>query len=71
MFCVGSDGANQMITGCMRDFRNKPFSTKAKIEYYKNTLTVSERVILDRIEKNETRVLIRELRTFLGIVSQR
>lgn len=30
-----------MIGGCLRDFRNKPFSTRAKIEYYMNTLTVS------------------------------
>lgn len=35
-----SDGSNQMITGCLRDFRNKPFSTRARVEYYKNTLTV-------------------------------
>ncbi|XKL65936.1 hypothetical protein PGB90_009356 [Kerria lacca] len=40
VFDHSNDGANQMITGCLRDFRNKPFSTRAKIEYYKNTLTV-------------------------------
>ncbi len=36
-----SDGSTQMLTGCLRDFRNKPFSTRARIEYYKNTLTVT------------------------------
>lgn len=35
-----SDGMTQAIAGCLRDFRNKPFPTKAKIEYYQNTLTV-------------------------------
>lgn len=29
-----------MLSGCLRDFRNKPFPTRAKIEYYQNTLTV-------------------------------
>lgn len=29
-----------MLSGCLRDFRNKPFPTRARIEYYKNTLTV-------------------------------
>ena len=35
-----SDGINQQIAGCLRDFRNKPFPTRAKIEYYKNVLTI-------------------------------
>ncbi|UXI19990.1 hypothetical protein NH340_JMT05933 [Sarcoptes scabiei] len=35
-----SDGQNQQIQGCLRDFRNKPFPVRAKIEYYKNVLTV-------------------------------
>ncbi|KAJ0170116.1 hypothetical protein K1T71_014044 [Dendrolimus kikuchii] len=35
-----SDGATQLLSGCLRDFRNKPFPTRAKIEYYMNTLTV-------------------------------
>ncbi|XP_026325393.1 protein ERGIC-53 [Hyposmocoma kahamanoa] len=35
-----SDGATQLLTGCLRDFRNKPFPTRARIEYYMNTLTV-------------------------------
>lgn len=29
-----------MLAGCLRDFRNKPFPTRARIEYYQNTLTV-------------------------------
>ncbi|XP_075218847.1 lectin, mannose binding protein ergic53 [Lycorma delicatula] len=40
-FDHANDGSSQMIVpGCLRDFRNKPFPTRAKIEYYKNTLTV-------------------------------
>lgn len=35
-----SDGTTQLAAGCLRDFRNKPFPTKARIEYYKNTLTM-------------------------------
>jgi len=35
-----NDGSTQQIAGCLRDFRNKPFPVKAKIEYFKNTLTV-------------------------------
>lgn len=35
-----SDGTTQLASGCLRDFRNKPFPTKARIEYYKNTLTL-------------------------------
>lgn len=35
-----SDGTTQLLSGCLRDFRNKPFPTRARIEYYKNTLTV-------------------------------
>ncbi|XP_013405149.1 protein ERGIC-53-like isoform X2 [Lingula anatina] len=36
-----SDGQHQQLGGCLRDFRNKPFPVKAKIEYYKNALTLS------------------------------
>ena len=36
-----SDGAQQQLGGCLRDFRNKPFPVKARIEYYKESLTVS------------------------------
>nr|WBW70088.1 venom protein [Lampona murina] len=35
-----SDGVAQQIAGCQRDFRNKPFPVRAKIEYYKNVLTI-------------------------------
>ncbi|KAH6929873.1 hypothetical protein HPB50_006436 [Hyalomma asiaticum] len=35
-----SDGVNQQLGGCQRDFRNKPFPVRAKIEYYQNVLTV-------------------------------
>jgi len=34
------DGSSQQLAGCLRDFRNKPFPVRAKIEYYQNTLTV-------------------------------
>jgi len=35
------DGYHQQIGGCLKDFRNKPFPVRAKIEYYKKALTVS------------------------------
>jgi len=35
-----NDGSTQQLAGCLRDFRNKPFPVRAKIEYFKNTLTV-------------------------------
>ncbi|XP_070537352.1 protein ERGIC-53-like [Ptychodera flava] len=35
-----SDGLTQQIGGCLQDFRNKPYPVRAKVEYYKNTLTV-------------------------------
>lgn len=35
-----NDGKSQALAGCLRDFRNKPFPTRAKIEYYQNVLTV-------------------------------
>ncbi|XP_068226768.1 protein ERGIC-53 [Palaemon carinicauda] len=34
------DGASQQLGGCLRDFRNKPFPVRARIEYYKNVLTL-------------------------------
>jgi len=34
------DGSTQQLAGCLRDFRNKPFPVKAKIEFFKNTLTL-------------------------------
>ena len=36
-----NDGSTQQLAGCLRDFRNKPFPVKAKVEYYQNILTVS------------------------------
>lgn len=35
-----NDGINQQLAGCLRDFRNKPFPTRARIEFYNNVLTV-------------------------------
>lgn len=35
-----SDATTQLLSGCLRDFRNKPYPTRARIEYYRNTLTV-------------------------------
>lgn len=34
------DGSNQQLASCVRDFRNRPFPVKAKIEYHQRTLTV-------------------------------
>ncbi|KAK2168905.1 hypothetical protein LSH36_13g07022 [Paralvinella palmiformis] len=34
-----TDGQHQQIGGCLRDFRNKPFPVRARIEYYQKTLT--------------------------------
>ncbi|XP_025083131.1 protein ERGIC-53-like isoform X1 [Pomacea canaliculata] len=36
----GSDGSSQQLGGCLRDFRNKPFPVRVRIEYYKQALTV-------------------------------
>lgn len=35
-----NDGVNQQLAGCLRDYRNKPFPVRAKVEYYRNTLTL-------------------------------
>ncbi|KAK9890972.1 hypothetical protein WA026_013309 [Henosepilachna vigintioctopunctata] len=35
-----NDGTTQALAGCLRDFRNKPFPTRARVEYYQNILTV-------------------------------
>ena len=40
MYDHQSDGSQQQMAGCLRDFRNKPFPVRAKIEYYNNVLTV-------------------------------
>ena len=39
------DGSTQQLAGCLRDFRNKPFPVKAKIEYFRNVLTVRQTVL--------------------------
>ncbi|XP_062867755.1 protein ERGIC-53 isoform X2 [Trichomycterus rosablanca] len=35
-----NDGSTQALGTCLRDFRNKPYPIRAKISYYKQTLTV-------------------------------
>ncbi|XP_021357046.1 protein ERGIC-53-like [Mizuhopecten yessoensis] len=35
-----SDGLQQQAGGCLRDFRNKPYPVRIKVEYYNNILTV-------------------------------
>ncbi|CAL1538589.1 unnamed protein product [Lymnaea stagnalis] len=35
-----NDGSTQNLGGCLRDFRNKPFPVRVKIEYYNQILTV-------------------------------
>uniref|UniRef100_A0A0B7AV64 L-type lectin-like domain-containing protein n=1 Tax=Arion vulgaris TaxID=1028688 RepID=A0A0B7AV64_9EUPU len=35
-----NDGSSQNIGGCLRDFRNKPFPVRVKVEYYNQLLTV-------------------------------
>jgi len=35
-----NDGKTNLLAGCLKDFRNKPFPTRARIEYFRNTLTV-------------------------------
>ncbi|KAK4884644.1 hypothetical protein RN001_000915 [Aquatica leii] len=40
LFDHQNDGGNQIMGGCLRDFRNKPFPTRARVEYYNNVLTV-------------------------------
>ncbi|XP_062599531.1 protein ERGIC-53-like [Saccostrea cucullata] len=35
-----SDGSQQQLGGCLRDFRNKPYPIRVKIEYYSKILTV-------------------------------
>ncbi|KAF7394098.1 hypothetical protein HZH68_010917 [Vespula germanica] len=40
IFDHANDGTTQLLAGCLRDFRNKPFATRARIEYYQNVLTL-------------------------------
>lgn len=35
-----NDGSTQLLSGCLRNYRNKPFSTRAQVKYYENTLTM-------------------------------
>ncbi|XP_078666702.1 protein ERGIC-53-like [Branchiostoma floridae x Branchiostoma belcheri] len=35
-----NDGLTQQLGGCLRDFRNKPYPVRAKLEYYQNRLTL-------------------------------
>ncbi|CAJ0962931.1 unnamed protein product, partial [Mesorhabditis belari] len=35
-----TDGSQQILSSCQRDFRNKPFPIRVRIEYFKNVLTV-------------------------------
>ncbi|XP_030624511.1 protein ERGIC-53 [Chanos chanos] len=35
-----NDGSTQALGTCLRDFRNKPYPVRAKVIYYKKTLTV-------------------------------
>ena len=37
-FC--SDGAGQALAGCQKDFRNRPYPVKLRIQYYQNVVTV-------------------------------
>uniref|UniRef100_A0A0R3RUF0 L-type lectin-like domain-containing protein n=1 Tax=Elaeophora elaphi TaxID=1147741 RepID=A0A0R3RUF0_9BILA len=36
-----TDGSQQMLSGCQKDFRNKPYPVRVKIEYLHNVVTVS------------------------------
>ncbi|KAF8368125.1 ile-1, partial [Pristionchus pacificus] len=36
-----TDGSQQILSSCQKDFRNKPFPSRIKIEYSRNVLTVS------------------------------
>ncbi|CAI5439022.1 unnamed protein product [Caenorhabditis angaria] len=35
-----TDGSQQIVSSCQRDFRNKPYPVRVRIEYLKNVLTV-------------------------------
>ncbi|XP_076438963.1 protein ERGIC-53-like [Babylonia areolata] len=39
-FDHNNDGGAQQLGGCLRDFRNKPFPVRLRIEYYKQALTI-------------------------------
>lgn len=62
MLCFGnSDASQQLLSGCLRDFRNKPFPTRARIEYYMNTLTLyfhNGKLFFSLLSLNITRHLV-------------
>ncbi|KAI6229001.1 ERGIC-53-like protein [Aphelenchoides fujianensis] len=35
-----TDGSSQILGGCQRDYRNKPYPTRARVQYLNNVLTV-------------------------------
>jgi mannose-binding lectin 1 len=35
-----TDGSSQVLAGCQRDYRNKPYPVRARIQYLNNVLTV-------------------------------
>ncbi|XP_074649418.1 protein ERGIC-53-like [Tubulanus polymorphus] len=45
-----TDGQQQQLGGCLRDFRNKPFPLGARIEFYQGVLTV---YVLNGMSSNE------------------
>ena len=40
-FDHNNDGGQQILGSCLRDFRNKPYPYRVRIEYYHNVLSVS------------------------------
>ncbi|XP_063870734.1 protein ERGIC-53-like isoform X1 [Scylla paramamosain] len=48
------DGLSQQLGGCLRDFRNKPFPVRAKVEYYHNVFTLkTQNIEYDYIKMQE------------------
>ncbi|XP_069942817.1 protein ERGIC-53 isoform X1 [Cherax quadricarinatus] len=61
------DGLSQQLGGCLRDFRNKPFPVRAKVEYYKNILTVKTQLLeFDYIKLEEEDPDIKTVTSTLG-----
>lgn len=40
LLSIFSDGGSHILAGCLKDFRNKPYPTRARIEYHNNVLTI-------------------------------
>ncbi|XP_066143208.1 protein ERGIC-53 [Euwallacea fornicatus] len=40
LFDHQNDGTTQQLAGCLRDFRNKPFPTRVRLNYHLNVLTL-------------------------------